>query len=136
MTEQDFTQKILQHLDLSTQQIDGVTLQRLADIRRQALSAARVADRQLIRAQHVSSQQAVLGFHGDQDHDSHTHYTRTVFIGLLVLSLIIGMVTWQRFNSDDDESEQGFLDAKMLSSELPISTFTHPDFKEWVNGSH
>jgi len=59
-----------------------------------------------------------------------------LFIGLMVLSFIIGMVTWQRFNSDDEDSEQGFMDAKMLSSELPISTFTHPDFKEWVNGSH
>ncbi len=137
MTELDFAKKIRDHLNLSTKQIDGMTLQRLSDIRRQALSAAAVADRQLVMAQHISGKQGVLGFHDDKNHENgQLHHTRTAFIVLLVMSLIIGMLTWQRLNSDTEESEQGLLDAKMLSSELPISTFTQPDFKEWLNGSH
>ena len=137
MTEQEFAKKIRRHLDLSTQQINGMTLQRLSDIRRQALSAAAVADRKLVMAQHATGSQAVLGFHDDAHHDSGmSHFARTVFVALVLMTLVIGMVTWQRLNSDDEDTEQGFLDAKLLSSDLPISTFTHPDFKEWVNGSH
>lgn len=137
MTEQDFAKKIRQHLDLSTKQIDGMTLQRLSDIRRQALSAAALADRQLVTLQPHLSSHAVLGFHGYGSHGSGmSHRTRTAFIALIVLSLIIGMFTWQRLIGDDEDTEEGFLDAKILSSELPISTFTQPDFKEWLNGSH
>jgi hypothetical protein len=136
MTEQDFAKKISRHLNLSTKQIDGMTLQRLSDIRRQALSAAAVADRQFVMAQHPSGQHAVLGFHDNGNNENGmSHHARTVFIALVVLTLIAGMFTWQRLNNDDDESEQGLLDAKMLSSDLPVSTFIQPDFKEWVNGS-
>jgi len=137
MTEQDFAKKLKHHLDLSTKQINGMTLQRLSDMRRQALSAAAVADRQWVMSQHPSGQQAVLGFHSDSNQNSGmSHFAKTVFVSLLVMTLIIGMVTWQRLNNSDDETEDGLLDAKVLSSDLPISMFTHPDFKEWVNGSH
>jgi Protein of unknown function (DUF3619) len=137
MTEQDFAKKIRRHLDRSTQQINGMTLQRLTDIRRQALSAAALADRKLVMAQHSKGSQAVLGFHHDAEHGTGmSHFARTVLMALIVMSFIIGMVTWQRLNSgEDEEAEQGFLDAKMLASELPVTTFTHPDFKEWLNGS-
>ena len=135
MTEQDFAKKIRHHLNLSTKQIDGMTLQRLSDIRRQALSAAAVADRQFVMAQHPAGQQAVLGFHDNGNlENGMSHLGRTVFIALVVLTIFAGIFTWQRLNNDD-ESEQGLLDAKMLSSDLPVSTFTQPDFKEWVNGS-
>ena len=135
MPEQDFAKKIRHHLNLSTKQIDGMTLQRLSDIRRQALSAAAVADRQFVMAQHPAGQQAVLGFHDNGNlENGMSHLGRTVFIALVVLTIFAGIFTWQRLNNDD-ESEQGLLDAKMLSSDLPVSTFTQPDFKEWVNGS-
>lgn len=137
MTELDFAKKIRHHLNLSTKQIDGVTLQRLSDIRRQALSAAALADRQLVMSQHTSGQQSVLSFHSNPNHGAGmSHFARSLFVALTVMTLIIGMVTWQRLTGDDEESEQGLLDAKLLSSDLPISTFTQPDFKEWLNGSH
>ncbi len=134
MNEKEFAQQICQRLTEGSRQMDGILAGRLEEARTRALAGARVAERDLIMASHASQagNSAVLGFHSAQHQQP--HHARAMFVGLALIALMAGMAYWQQA-TDDDGGDQGLLDAKMLSSELPLYTFLHPDFKEWVNNS-
>lgn len=133
MTEHDFAKKLTTHLDRGLRQMDGVTLQRLTDIRGQALARAYAADRAYVLAQHGRSGQLSLQGGG---HRGSILLQRPILTGIFLIILMAGMVLWQQFSSEDDTSEQGFLDAQMLSGDLAPSTFIQPDFKSWLSESH
>lgn len=130
MNEKEFAEKIRDRLQFATQQIDGITLNRLEQARQRALGKVRAAERPAAVASHRNG---TLALHLGGGDGEHSHHTRMLFIGLSLLALLTGAFYWQQANDDDDE--QGLLDAKMLSSELPLHAFVHPEFKEWVNSS-
>jgi hypothetical protein len=136
MNEKEFTSRIREHLEQGSRQIDGITLKKLEAARHQALVGARVAERDLVMASHSDAQRgaATLRFHDGAADGPQPHVLRVLFVGLALIALMAGTAYWQQAN-DDDDGEQGLLDAKMLSSELPLYTFLHPDFKEWVDRS-
>jgi hypothetical protein len=135
MTEKDFADRIRQRLEQGSRQIDGIALRRLEEARHQALARVRSAEHEVMLASRASGQQGqgALRLHGSGS-GRHQHPMRLLFVGLAVMALMAGTVYWQQAN-EDDGNEEGLLDAKMLSSELPLYTFLHPDFKEWVNSS-
>lgn len=131
MNEKEFSNRIREHLEQGSQQIDGITLRRLEEGRHRALAQIRVAERQLAIAGSRSGTASLRL--GGSEH-GHPNHLRVLFVGLALIALMAGAAYWQQANDDDDE--QGLLDAKMLSSELPLHAFVHPDFKEWVDSSH
>ncbi len=134
MNEEQFGRHICQQLSEGSRQLDGIVMSRLEQARHRALASARVAERDQIMASNTSQVgSTVLGFHEEADH-GHFHHLRMLFVGLALLAMMGGMAYWQQA-TDDDDNDQGLLDAKMLSSDLPLYTFLHPDFKEWVNSS-
>lgn len=137
MKENEFGSLIKQRLDEGARQIDGIMLQRLEAARTEALSHVRSAERELQMASHASGSRGgqILRMSGNPD-GARQHRLRVLFIGLALIALTAGSIYWQQANTDDDEDAIGLLDAKMLSSDLPLNTFTHPDFKAWVNGTH
>jgi hypothetical protein len=135
MTERDYAKKLTSELDRGLQQINGVTLQRLADTRRQALARAHALDREWVMSQHNSGGEMVMGGGGHGDDHHLPAWMRPMSMGLLLLALLTGVVLWQHIRSDSETNELGYLDAQMLSGELPPSTYIHPEFKEWLNDS-
>ena len=130
MNENDLIKLVRERLDQGAQEIDGITLRRLAEARHRALGQVRVAQRELAAGSQQNGQMALKLGGG---HDTHPMFLKALFAGLALIALMAGTAYWQEANDPDDE--QGLLDAKMLSSELPLNTFVHPDFKEWVNSS-
>ena len=130
MNEKDLIKLVRERLDQGTQEIDGITLRRLAEARHRALGKVRVAQREVAASTQANGQMSLkLGGGGD----AHPLFLRALFVGLALIALMAGTAYWQEANDNDDD--QGLLDAKMLSSDLPLNTFVHPDFKEWVNSS-
>jgi len=134
MNEKEFGQKIRERLNQGTQQIDGITLNRLEQARQRALGKIRVAERQVAMAESHGRGGSMSLRIGGGSSEHHPHYLRMLFVGLALIAGMAGTVYWHQANEDDDD-EQGMLDAKMLSSELPLHAFLHPDFKEWVDSS-
>lgn len=135
MNEKEFSERIRECLDQGTQQIDGITLSRLEQARQRALGKVRVAERQVaVSASQGNGRGATALRLGGGSDQHHPHHLRLLFVGLALIAAMAGTLYWQQANDDDDE--QDLLDAKMLSSELPLHAFTHPDFKEWVDTSH
>lgn len=130
MNEDDFGRSIKARLDAGSRQVNGIVAQRLEQARLRALAQVRSAERETVMSQHPRGGTAVLGRLGGDDHQR--MQSRTLFVGLALIAAMAGMAYWQQA-TEEDGMDQGLLDAKMLSSELPLNTFMHPDFKEWVN---
>jgi hypothetical protein len=131
MNEKEFGSKVRQRLEEGKLQIDGITLARLEEARHRALSRVRAAERELVTASSRNGQMTLSM--GSRGGEQHPQYLRAAFVGLALIALMAGSVYWQQAN--DDDGDQGLMDAKMLSSELPLYTFIHPDFKVWVDTS-
>ena len=120
MNEKDFSQKLTAYLELSTTQMKGETVARLAQARERALTAYRAPAR-------ILGLVTVSGKLLDP-----TYLVRRPLFWLPIIA--VALVIWlaQPNSADDLYDDSGVIDAKLLTGELPIDAFLDKDFATWV----
>lgn len=122
MNEKDFSIKVARHLDGGLTDIDGAKLARLCDARQKAMNLHREPVRILGLAT-VSGRLLEPSF----------LVSKPLFwIPLLALLVVTAALIFQPQSTDDLYDESGMLDAKLLTSELPIDAYLDKDFATWV----
>jgi uncharacterized protein DUF3619 len=125
MNEQRVANTIRRYLNLSVSQLDKETAARLQTARATALAR-------------YTESKPVLGFawmgHGGSviGHGGHHAVTR-LSLGLLLLVLVaLGITYWQ---STDQNSDPGDIDAALLADELPVRAYLDNRFDAWLKHS-
>ncbi len=120
MNEQDFSQKLTQYLDAGTAKLNESQLASLRDARAKAMSRYREPIR-------------VLGMMTVSGHVMEPAYLiRKPLFWLPILAIAAAVLTYQFSTPDDLYDEAGAIDAKLLTSELPIDAYLDNDFATWV----
>jgi hypothetical protein len=121
MNEHDFSQKITHYLDNGLRQIDEPKLAKLRSARAKALEMHREPIR-------VLGLVTVSGRIMEP-----TYLVRKPLFWLPILAIIASVLMYQQSTSPDDlYDESGAVDAKLLTSELPIDAYLDKDFAAWV----
>ena len=123
MNEQDIGKRIARHLDRAAREFDTALVGRLREARFAALS--RVPARELRLLPAVASSSTVTGLESPT-----TSLWRTALIALMLAAVFAAFNFWQQDQDGDDDNGQ--LDAKLLSSELPPQAFAQKDFGAWL----
>jgi len=121
MNEFDIAQRIARRLDQGVRELDPAVLSRLHEARFAALSRVPVKQLRLAAATHGRG-------HGGWD-DQHPFLRATLAV-LMVAVAIVALNYWQQDLDGDDDNGQ--LDAKLLSSEIPPQAFAQKDFGAWL----
>lgn len=121
MNEHDFSKKITSYLDGGLHQIDEPKLVKLRSARAKALEMHRAPIR-------------VLGLVTVSGHILTPAYLiRKPLFWLPLLAIIAGVLMIQQTSGTDDlYDESGAVDARLLTSELPIDAYLDQDFAQWV----
>jgi len=139
MNDAEFGRRIAQRLNQSLREIDPTTLDRLQEARTRALSQHSVTQAQWNTAAGNASQGGSVGggaasagrFGGRSSH----HHSPRMWLGIAAIAVLAAMASVSYWQQSQRDSDQGALDAAMLSDELPLHAFTHSDFKAWLNES-
>ncbi len=122
MNEFDIAQRIARHLDQGLRELDPAIVNRLHESRFAALSQVPVKQLRLITAGHNRA-------HPSWWEDRHPVLRMTLAALMIALSIIV-INYWQHDQDADDDNGQ--LDAKLLSSEIPPQAFAQKDFGAWL----
>ncbi|MDE1942320.1 MAG: DUF3619 family protein [Betaproteobacteria bacterium] len=123
MNEKDFAQGILRHLDRGTRELDSALVGRLHEARFAALSRVPVRELRLLPSAGASSS-------GFSSWEGPSALWRTTLVALMIAAAIAAFSLWKA--QDQDADDDGQLDAKLLSSELPPQAFAQKDFGAWL----
>ncbi|MDE2624663.1 MAG: DUF3619 family protein [Betaproteobacteria bacterium] len=123
MNEKDIAQGVVSHLDRGVRELDPALVGRLHEARFAALSRVPVRELRLLPAAGTASG----WFSGGEGPAA---LWRTTLIALMIAAAIVVFNVWQPQDADDDDNGQ--LDAKLLSSELPPQAFAQKDFGAWL----
>ncbi len=121
MNEFDIAQRIARRLDQGVRELDPAVVGRLHEARFAALS--RVPVKQLRLAPAVHSEGHAL-------EDGHHPLLRMTLAALMLAAALLVINYWQQDQDADDDNGQ--LDAKLLSSEIPPQAFAQKDFGAWL----
>lgn len=121
MNEHNFSKKITGYLDSGLRQIDEPKLAKLRSARAKALEIHRAPIR-------------ILGLVTVSGRILEPAYlVRKPLFWLPILAIVASMlIIQQSTNTDDLYDESGTVDAKLLTSELPIDAYLDQDFAQWV----
>ena|SRR5487761_1933239 len=123
MNEFDIAQRITRRLDQGVRELDPAVLGRLHEARFAALSRVPAKQLRLAAAAH--------GHHGHAGWDGQQYsFLRATLATLMVAIAIVALNYWQQDLDGDDDNGQ--LDAKLLSSEIPPQAFAQKDFGAWL----
>lgn len=123
MNEQDIAQGVVRHLERGLRELDPALVGRLHEARFAALSRVPVRELRLLPAAGTSSGRFSWGV-------GQSALWRTTLVALALATAIAVFNLWQPQDADDDDNGQ--LDAKLLSSELPPQAFAQKDFGAWL----
>ena len=125
MNESDIAQRVTRHLDQGVQGLDGVVLERLHEARYAALSRVPVSALRLTPSSSWAGSVLTsgLGRHSGA-------WLRFAVTTLMLTVGILGFHYWQQ--DQDADEDNGQLEAKLLSSELPPQAFAQKDFGAWL----
>jgi hypothetical protein len=122
MNEFDIAQRIARRLDQGVRDLDPAVVGRLHEARFAALSRIPVKQLRLAPAAHGHG----LASWGENQHP-------ILRITLATLMLAIALVAFNYWQQDlDGDDDNGQLDAKLLSSEIPPQAFAQKDFGAWL----
>ncbi|MHB8354085.1 MAG: DUF3619 family protein [Burkholderiales bacterium] len=122
MNEFDIAQRIARRLDQGVRELDPAVVNRLHEARFAALSRVPVKQLRLAAATHG---------HGHTGWDNQQHpFLRATLAALMVAIAIVALNYWQQ--DQDGDEDNGQLDAKLLSSEIPPQAFAQKDFGAWL----
>jgi len=121
MNEFDIAQRIARRLDQGVRELDPAVLGRLHEARFAALSRVPVKQLRLAAATHGR---------GHAGWDDQRPFLRATLAALMVAIAIVALNYWQQDLDGDDDNGQ--LDAKLLSSEIPPQAFAQKDFGAWL----
>ncbi len=121
MNEFDIAQRIARRLDQGARELDPAVVGRLHEARFAALSRVPVKQLRLAAATHGP---------GHLDWDDRHPVLRATLAALMVAITIVALNYWQQDQEGDDDNGQ--LDAKLLSSEIPPQAFAQKDFGAWL----
>ena len=121
MNEFDIAQRIARRLDQGVRELDPAVLNRLHEARFAALSSVPVKQLRLAAATHGR---------GHTGWDDQHPFLRATLAALMVAVAIVALNYWQQDLDGDDDNGQ--LDAKLLSSEIPPQAFAQKDFGAWL----
>ena len=127
MNEMEFGRRVAQHLNRGTREVDQHISERLKVARGRAMERYRVTEEQWVTAG------AARAF-GGRWSERIAHHSRT-WLGVAALAVVVAMAGVSYWQQSQDRPDQGLLDAKMLSGELPLHAYTQPDFKAWLQES-
>ena len=123
MNQQDIAQGVVRHLERGVRELDPALVGRLHQARFAALSRIPVRELRLLPAAGTPSGW-FSGWEGP------AALWRTTLVALMVAAAMVAFNAWQQQDPDDDDNGQ--LDAKLLSSELPPQAFAQKDFGAWL----
>ncbi len=123
MNEQDIAQRITRHLDGGVRELDSRLVGRLHEARFAALARVPARELRLVPAAAAGSGFSAWGGHG-------TPFWRTALVALMIAATFAAFNFSQQDTDADDDNGQ--LDAKLLSSELPPQAFAQKDFGAWL----
>ena len=122
MNEFDIAQRIARRLDQGVRDLDPAIVGRLHEARFAALSRVPVKQLRLAPSAHG---------HGHASWDNEAHpILRATLAALMVAAALVAFNYWQQDLDGDDDNGQ--LDAKLLSSEIPPQAFAQKDFGAWL----
>ena len=121
MSEQDLAKKIAQQLDQGLTQIAPSTINRLQAARKIALAkhSARAPLFGLVWAGH------------GQGNSGHGHY----HLWLPLIALVLGLLTLTYWQTAQQNTDNGEVDAALLAEDLPIHAYLDKDFDIWLESS-
>ncbi|HQT81948.1 MAG: hypothetical protein B7Z60_08000 [Ferrovum sp. 37-45-19] len=116
MKDDQFIQLLCHNLDQSSQAIAVTTQEKLQAIRHQAVKAS--GQRTLYPGSTLAIPPIVW------------REQLVAIIGSLVL--ISAVATYSAWIHEQNEEDQGFLDAKLLSSDMPLQILANPELSQWL----
>ncbi|MDE1891644.1 MAG: DUF3619 family protein [Betaproteobacteria bacterium] len=119
MNDDQIIQFVRNSLNESSQQIPEKTREKLDKIRENALKISLKNNKK----------PGYVGFSIALSSDT----LRQQFIAIVSSILLISAIaTYSAWIHDKNEDDQGFLDAKLLASDLPIQAFTNSELSQWL----
>ncbi|MBP9713654.1 MAG: DUF3619 family protein [Sterolibacterium sp.] len=117
--EQQFAHKVRHHLDLSTGNVDALTLNKLMMARQAALAQHKLAPIAGLRLAGV----------GNILNETLMPRARTLFALLALAVGVTGSYFWSHFQQAEENEE---IDSALLSDDLPINAYLDHGFHEWL----